>query len=270
MKSIQESLPDLLKSNQLSSPQNYQEVEVQRYNQEEGTLKGKDCQHCKNRGYIMILEEGYTALKKCECQKARQSKVIIEKSGLKKLIQEYTMEAYQDDEPWQQTIKSTAKFFIESPETHWFFIGGQVGSGKTHICTAIVNELMNQGKEALYMLWRDEIVKLKAKSMEGPEYQKTIQAYKTIKVLYIDDLFKTEKGKFPTTADINIAFEILNARYLDKSIITIISCEKIIKQLAEIDEATASRIYQMTKGFCLELNQNPKMNMRLRERKTYE
>lgn len=270
MKSIQESYPDLLKTDRLSSPQNKLEIQVQRYNEEEGYLKGSDCRACKNKGYIMVLDEGYTALQKCDCQKARQSKVIIEKSGLKNLIQEYTMESYQDTEPWQQTIKRTAQFFTESPESHWFFIGGQVGSGKTHICTAIVNELMNQGLESLYMLWRDEIVKLKANSMEGQNYQKTIQAYKSIKVLYIDDLFKTEKGKSPTTADINIAFEILNARYQNKSLITIISCEKIIKLLADIDEATASRIYQMTKGFCLELNQNPKMNMRLRERKNYE
>jgi len=170
---------------------------------------------------------------------------------------------------WQRIVKEKALAFVLD-QGHWFFIGGQVRSGKTHICTAIVNELMNQGKETLYMLWRNEIVKLKANSMDGPEYQKTIQAYKSVKVLYIDDLFKTEKGKSPTTADINIAFEILNTRYQNRNLITIISCEKIIKELLVIDEAIGSRIFEMAGDYCVQINNNDRMNMRMRERNLYE
>ena len=125
---------------------------VNRYNEEIGTLKGNDCPTCKNKGYIMILEEEYTALKECECLKARKSKKLIEKSGLKKLIQEYTFEKFVTNETWQRVIKEKALQFVQDKQTHWFFIGGQVGAGKTHICTAIVNELMQQGHEALYML----------------------------------------------------------------------------------------------------------------------
>jgi DNA replication protein DnaC len=265
MKTIQQCLPN---SHSTKLPTSVPiDVQIQRYNEEEGYLKGKDCRSCKNKGYIMILDEGYTALKPCDCLKQRQNKVNADQSGMKKMIEDYTFETFKAKEMWQRLIKETAQAFVQD-KAHWFFIGGQVGSGKTHICTAIVNELLKQGKQALYMLWRDEVIKLKANAMEGKEYMKLIEPFKTKEVLYIDDLFKTEKGKSPTTADINIAFEILNARYRDKNLITIISCEKIIKELIAIDEAIGSRIYEMSRSYFVELNPNELMNMRTRGRKT--
>ena len=267
MKTIQQCLPNTPSTKSSSSVP--LETQIQRYNDEEGTLKGKDCRLCKNRGYIMILDEGYTALKPCECLKQRQKSVNVEKSGLQKMIQDYTFETFEAKAMWQRVIKESAQAFV-TDQAHWFFVGGQVGAGKTHICTAIVNELLKQGKQALYMLWRDEIVKLKINLVDGSDYQTKIQAYKTIPVLYIDDFFKTEKGKSPSTADINIAFEIINARYQDKDLITIISSEKVIKDLLVIDEAIGSRIFEKTKGYCTQLNQNHNMNIRMREREKYE
>lgn len=263
MKSIANSLDP---TPSIDFQQNLQ-AKVNRYNEEVGTLQGNDCPICKNKGYVMILDDEYTVLKKCECLETRRSKKLIEKSGLKQLIQEYTLEKFSTNETWQRVIKDKAQEFVHDIQPHWFFIGGQVGAGKTHICTAIVNELMQQGHEALYMLWRDEIMKLKANVMEGSEYAQTIHAFKTKKVLYIDDLFKSERGKQPTTSDINIAFEILNARYNNPELITILSSEKILKEILGIDEAIGSRIFQRSGSYILELNKNPKMNMRLRERK---
>jgi len=260
-------LADTLDTYPTNHSQQSLQTKVQRYNDEVGTLQGNDCPICKNKGYVMILDEEYTALKKCECLETRNSKKLIEKSGLKQLIQEYTFEKFIAQETWQRVIKEKALAFVQDTDSHWFFIGGQVGAGKTHICTAIVNELMQQGHEALYMLWRDEIMRLKANVMEGSEYAQTIHAFKTKKVLYIDDLFKSERGKQPTTSDINIAFEILNARYNNPELITILSSEKILKEILGIDEAIGSRIFQRSGSYILELNKNPKMNMRLRERK---
>jgi len=263
MKPLANHLDQLLSTNVLTNLQS----RVDRYNNEVGTLQGNDCPICKNKGYVMILDEMYTALKECECLRTRKNKKLIEKSGLKQLIQEYTFEKFVANETWQRVIKEKALSFVQDTDSHWFFIGGQVGSGKTHICTAIVNELMKQGHEALYMLWRDEIMKLKANVMEGKEYFQNIQTFKTKKGFYIDDLFKSERGKQPTTSDINIAFEILNARYNNPELITILSSEKILKEILGIDEAIGSRIFQRAGSYILELNKNPKMNMRLRERK---
>ena len=71
-------------------------------------------------------------------------------------------------------------------------------------------------------------------------------------VLYIDDLFKIGKGQDgrkqrPTSADVNLAFEILNYRYNKPTCITIISSELYAEDILDIDEAIGSRIYERAK-----------------------
>ena len=248
----------------LSPTSNYNQRQCETYNAMEGELEGNDCRSCKNKGYLLVEVGEYTALQPCSCLTIRQSKARIHASGLGKLIHEYTFETYLVKEQWQHYIKSKALEFMINHERSWFYIGGQVGVGKTHICTAIVNRLMQQGHPARYMLWRDEIVKLKAITMDSTDYQKAIDQWKTIEVLYIDDLFKTEKGKSPTQADIQIAFEIINHRYNNKDKITIISSEKLINELLDIDEAIGSRIYQMAKTNTIEIHHDKRKNMRLK------
>ena len=91
-----------------------------------------------------------------------------------------------------------------------------------------------------------------------------MRTLKEVKVLYIDDLFKTERGKSPTQSDIQITFEIINTRYNNKNTITLFSCEKLIQDLLEIDEAIGSRIYQMAKHYTIEIREDKRKNIRLR------
>ena len=134
------------------------------------------------------------------------------------------------------------------------FITGN--SGKTHLCTAICREFLLSGKKVIYMLWRDEVVRLKAIVNDADEYRELIDKYKTADVLYIDDMFKT--GKAPdgsnlkiTGGDVNVAFEIINYRYNNPSLLTIISSELSEDDLLEIDEATGGRIYERSKAFTI-------------------
>ncbi|PKM66418.1 MAG: hypothetical protein CVU94_07465 [Firmicutes bacterium HGW-Firmicutes-19] len=248
----------------LIRPSNYNLNQCTLYNQIEGTLEGNDCRTCKNKGYILVEVGEYTALQACECHASRLSRSLIHKSGLSKMVHEYTLDSYLVKEQWQHYIKNKALEFMIHHDRCWFYIGGQVGVGKTHICTAIVNKLMEQGHPARYMLWRDEIVKLKAITMESADYQQAIMAWKEIKVLYIDDLFKSEKGKPPTQADIQIAFEIINYRYNNKELITLFSSEKLVNEMLDIDEAIGSRIVQMAKYYIIEIHPDKRKNMRLK------
>lgn len=214
---------------------------VDGYNQTKGVLTGYDCANCKNRGHIAVIVEGYEAMRECSCMEIRRSLQRIAKSGLSGSIHECTFDSYVVREEWQRRIKTLAERFTESEDATWFYIGGQVGCGKTHICTAIVGKLLNAGKAAHYMLWRDESVRLKAIVNNDEEYEKVITPLKSIEILYIDDFFKGERGKPPTTADINLAFELLNYRYNNRNLITIISSERSVEELVDVDEAVGSR-----------------------------
>ena len=219
---------------------------------------GYNCPECKNKGIIAKLVEHEDGTYShccgdCKCIPIRNSIMRMKRSGLKDIIKDYTFDKFEDTEPWQKALKAAAMEFANEPKG-WFFLGGQSGAGKTHLCTAICREFLLAGQHVLYMLWRDEIVKLKAAVNDSEEYGRLIDKYKRVQVLYIDDLFKTGKtadqqNQRPTTGDMNAAFEIINYRYNNPGLITIISSELTVDDLIDIDEATGGRIYERSKAF---------------------
>lgn len=234
-----------------------------------GTLNGYDCSDCMNRGYTYRPDGDYIIACECHCMEIRKSLQNIERSGIKGLLEQCTLGNFQSSEPWQERMKQKAQSFLSDHESKWFYAGGQVGCGKTHICTAICGELLKQGLAVRYMLWRDEVVKLKAAVNDSADYQKLIYPLKTSPVLYVDDFFKTSdtedgKKKKPTQGDLNVAFEILNYRYINTNLVTIISSERSIDDLIDYDEATGSRIYQRTKDYCCYIGAGQNRNYRLR------
>jgi DNA replication protein DnaC len=178
----------------------------------------------------------------------RRSIRMLRQSGMMDMMQRYTFENYTAESEDCEKVKQFALDYCSQP-SGWFYIHGRAGSGKTHICTAICNTLMHKGNPIKYMLWRDESVALKGLVNSQSEYAERINKLKTVKVLYIDDFFKS---KTVTDADVNLAFELLNFRYNDSKLRTIISSEKSIEEILSIDEAVGSRIYERSKGFYLD------------------
>ena len=245
-----------------------QERRIQIMNEVKGTLTGYDCPICKNKGVIHYLKDGYEFAKPCECMKLRDSLRRIRQSGLGDLLNEYTFDKFQTESPWQEAVKNSALKFLEDHDRKWFFIGGQVGAGKTHLCTAIVGEFLKRGISAKYMLWRDEALKLKAVVNDDTAYSNLIKPLKTVPVLYIDDFFRTgndETGrkKAPTQGDINVAFELINYRY-NNNLATVLSSELTVDQILFFDEAVGSRIYQRTKEYHWDIAKDPHKNYRLK------
>lgn len=234
---------------------------------------GYECELCKNKGRIYKVVEchdgsyTHTAVF-CKCEDTRRSILQMKKSGLKDVIKTYTFDRYETPEAWQKTLKGAAVEYAKNPEG-WFFLGGQSGAGKTHLCTAICRKFLLDGNAVVYMAWRDDIAKLKALAMEPEQRAEMINRYKQSKVLYIDDLFKTGKNpdgskQKPTSADINTAFEIINYRYNNPSLYTIVSSEWTEDELLDIDEATGGRIFERAKTFSIA----PDRSRNYRTRKT--
>lgn len=235
---------------------------IERYNAMPGDLEGYDCPKCRNKGDLMYIKDGVIYTAQCECAKVRLSLKRLKKSGLHRLTEEYTFDGFIADEQWQRVLKESAVKFSQNPDG-WFFIGGQPGSGKTHLCTAVVHELIKRGKSAKYMLWRDDVTVLKGMVNEGESYRRYMDEYKKADVLYIDDFFKVKRGEQPTAADVNIAFEIVNFRYNDFDKITVFSSELAAVDILRLDEALGSRIIDRCRGFNQFVGYNPEKNYRL-------
>ena len=224
-----------------------------------------ECDACKNTGFINSVKDGYVFGAECRCQRVKRSERMIEKSGLKHLIDRCTFDTFETLKPWQQVAKARAQAFVADTENEWFYVGGAVGSGKTHLCTAVVGELMKRGKAARYMLWRDESVRIKASVNDETGYYEAVNPLKTVEVLYIDDFFKTQHGRDVTAGDVNLAFEIINHRYNNPGLVTIISSERTIDEIMDADMATGSRIYQQAGEYRLTISRGEDKNYRLRE-----
>ena len=256
------------------SPKAYEQFKVDGLNDTVGSRNledGYECRTCKNKGFVAKLVENADGtyshcFADCKCVEVRNSIMRMKRSGLKDIIKDYTFDKFEDSEPWQKSIKAAAMDYAKDPEG-WFFLGGQSGAGKTHLCTAICREFLLAGKRVRYMLWRDDIVKIKGAVTDSEEYCKMIDEFKRVDVLYIDDLFKTGKAmdnsvQKPTAADVNVAFEIINFRYNNPELLTIISSELSEDELIDIDEAIGGRIYERAKAFTI--GKDRKRNYRIK------
>lgn len=234
-------------------------------NRKPGTLKGYNCPKCMNRGYFWtVTDDCETVAVDCKCMAARRSLKLLEHSGLSSLVKRSTFDLFQTPEPWQAQAKTMAQEYAQNPDGGWFLANGQPGCGKTHLCVAICRELMLRGMETRYMLWRDEIVKIKAAANDSEGYKRIMNPLKNVPVLYIDDFLKCGRGAAPTDGDLNVAFELLNNRYIRPELLTIISTERSLDEIKQMDEALGSRIYERSRGHVLTLVGENK-NWRMKE-----
>lgn len=221
-------------------------------------LGGVDCPVCGNTGTVIVRGEGIQELRshECDCMKKRRTLRALRKAGLADMAERFTLANYRTDTPACAAIAEAARRFI-ADDSGWFFIAGQSGSGKTHICTAVCTGLMEEkGKEADFMPWRDEARTLKAGG-DPVRCDQRIKRLQQVAVLYIDDLFKGGASE----ADLRLAFEILNGRYNNARLRTVISSELDLEAILRLDEAVGGRIYERSRGFTVRA---PHENRRLR------
>lgn len=232
-----------------------------------GELTGMDCPKCKNRGTVAFPKgDGSIFTRECGCMRARRCFWEMERSGLKNSIRELTFEAFTATEPWQQALKAGAMAYVEKPEG-WLLFCGQSGSGKTHLATAVCRARLLAGDEVRYMSWRDRVAELKALSLDSDRREALLDGYKKAQLLYIDDLYKVGRAPDgsvnPSGADVSLAFEMINYRYINR-LPTVISTERLPRELVDIDEATGSRILERAEKNSYAVERDQKRNYRLR------
>lgn len=243
------------------SPEQRLQKQADDYNATPGTLQDFDCQVCHNKGFVQVVRDTEIVTRECKCMVTRRTWHRIHESGLELELKQKRFENYDHSSSWQAYVYDKARKYLEdtlSGGTHWMAVCGQTGAGKTHICTAVVGQLIKSGRGAIYMPYRDEIMRIKQAAGEAAEYQPRMEQFKQADVLYIDDLFK---GKI-TDADINAVYEIVGYRYSNRKT-TIFSTEVLWERLNEIDGAIAGRINEMSGEYLIPIAPDASKNRRL-------
>ena len=230
---------------------------------EEGQKNLYNCDKCKDTTWI--LDSNGKVVERCNCYEIIKVREQWEASGLKTDDLDKTFKSY---EPWNDLTKRmkgvTTNYYlrfkeIEKTKHNSILLCGQPGAGKTHLSIALANNFIKKdSKKVVYMPYRSVITTLKQNILDKEYYKNLVSKYQMAEILLIDDLFK---GKVNET-DINIMFEIINHRYINKLPI-IVSTEYLVEEMLSYDEAIGSRIYEMAKGFIVEVK-GQENNYRLR------
>ncbi len=248
----------------LISDEEYLSEQLRWSNEIEGSLDevdGYNCIICKNKGYLYRIEGDSIVASKCLCMTTRKSIRLLRKSGLSNSIKSF--DDFETNKSWQAELKKKAMLFAgNNNKQTCFFVGGQSGAGKTHICSAIAKAFIEKGIETRYVIWVSTIEKLT--NYNDPDRIDLMENLSTVKVLYIDDFLKPlGKEKSYTSREIQKTFDLIDRRYKIGDVITIISSELGIDDVNRIDQALAGRIVEMaSRDFVITIAKNPDNNYR--------
>lgn len=215
---------------------------------------GVECPFCLNKEVIYELKDDEIYGRWCVCKKQRDYLTRARQSGMGDLLK-LTLDDFIATQDWQKQVKSKVVEYLASEKQNWFVALGQVGAGKTTICSVIANEIMKSQK-VIYLICGDYLQKVKR--LKGDELEDYVNEIKSVEVLYLDDFMK-----FANVQDVNEMFMLINSRYNEKKL-TIISSEKTQQELYAIDEALASRIIERAGDYLITFKKDKGKNQRLK------
>ncbi len=173
-----------------------------------------DCDKCADTGFVDTHM--------CDCMRQALVKAGYESSGLGRLIGKQTFENFEFSYYpvdggvrdriccYVQKLRAFAESFDEKTNDS-FLLVGSTGLGKTHLCTAVAQKVIERGHDVLYVsavgMFSDfESNRFGGSSAAGAEND--ILRYYSCELLIIDDLGTEVVNKFTQSC----LYEIVNAR----------------------------------------------------------
>lgn len=213
------------------------------------------CDVCRDSGYFKDKSENMVM---CSCERKKNAAARLKRQGF--IPGEMTLNDFNMDNDITKRMKRAADKYIAEYPGGSMAVLGQVGAGKTHLIVGIAQKLIDAGHDVTYMPYVEVLAQLRQTIFNATEYARIIDKLKKCELLVIDDFLKG--NMLPN--DLSIIFELINYRYLNKLAI-VISSEKLLEELIDIDEATGTRISQMTKGNRVQIARDSKRNRRIVE-----
>ena len=197
---------------------------------------------------MTVEENGALRFQRCKCQSIRDAMGAMDRSGIPPdALAACTWENWKTPENWQRRALAMAQDYVQqiaAGDPSWFIICGTPGCGKTTLCTTIFRAIVEGGKPGLYVSWREFARRAKAVGNDRDDFREETEPLKNTPLLYLDDFWKGEIRP----ADVHLAFELINARYISKKP-TILSSENTLEAILRGDEAIGSSLFEMAGGY---------------------
>ncbi|PWW06291.1 DNA replication protein DnaC [Paenibacillus cellulosilyticus] len=224
------------------------------------------CAICKDEeGYIVKDDDDREYWRICECKSIRRVERLMRSSHITDEFRQkrfgnfnhvgrpqVVVDAFEAAREYANVFRE-----IRSSRQNSIALLGRPGCGKTHLLMAIANKLLSSGVGVAYFPWVEGFNDLKS---DLDAVAEKVYRLQQAEVLYIDDLFKGRKEVTPF--QIEQLFAIINYRYLQHKPL-LISSERTVSDMCEIDEGIGSRIYEMSKTYRVTLQGGQELNYRL-------
>lgn len=227
------------------------------------------CLVCADKGFVLekvadLDDAGYPKywpsgmvkeieiFKDCVCSKKRQSEHLMKFSEITDEFKKMTFGSFILEgklDVIHNAHKCAVDYYkafeqIKDQRCNSISLLGQPGAGKTHLLTALANNLIH--KKQISVLYFPFVEGFNDLKNDFDLLEQKLTKMKRIGVLFIDDLFKGRY--FPTDFQIEQMFGVINYRYLNHKPI-MVSSEKTVDELCDIDEALGTRIFEMSRDF---------------------
>lgn len=227
-------------------------------NMKKGNLPYGDCPKCRNKGYIVgVDEKGNEYCEDCDCVEQRRNMQRLDNSEYKELLRKCSFEKYLLKYEWQYEVLSLCKDWTKQNKYALLYLGGKTGAGKTMLGVSAFKVMVMRGYHGKFVSWRTSSRELKM-NMNSPEYDAKINELKFVPLLLIDDFFWCSNGGIPTSEDFSLAKEILDARFYNNKK-TIITSNFTPMDMYDLSEELSGRINEFSGGinnYCVEFKKS--------------
>lgn len=226
------------------------------------------CQLCNDTEFLFRKDEkGYEVATPCDCREIRRVERLMKGSAITEDFLKLGFKNFEVEHrpPIIVTAFNTAREYaknfqqLKESRRNGIALLGRPGSGKTHLLMAVANNLMRKGVKVLYFPFVEGFNNLKD---NFDLLEEKTEKMKKVELLFIDDLFKGRENATPF--QVEQMYGVINYRYLNHKPI-LISSERTIDDLCDIDEALGSRIFEMCRDYVVHIEGPRKeLNFRLR------
>lgn len=171
--------------------------------------------------------------------KQKQAERLWERSNVGKRFKDVTLNGFTGD---PEALKACRKWVDNLQDGEGLVLCGSYGVGKTHLATATAREAMERyGITVWFSTFAGILQELKGTYGNSKEFNETLQKYRIVDLLVIDDLGKENLTAWAS----EMLFTVIDERYRNMKAV-IITTNMMPKELGQhIDEAIMSRLAEM-------------------------
>lgn len=197
------------------------------------------CPICYGTSWQIVDQDGHEAAKRCRCAESLILENKIKSAAIPEELKNCSFKNYQRGEDNQKAFNAAYKFVKDwDLKPKGLLITGTVGTGKTHLTIAIINNLLVKKRISTLFVNTPELVAELRDAQFKDSLSGKMDKIKECPLVCFDDLAKERMTEWVKEQ----YYRIINHRYLYKLPILATSNNSINDLGDKLGDATASRL----------------------------